>query len=252
MEEISEIKMNKTNGFVKHVLNFDVETKQELLNVVQYSLISIVPVILLNKIVKRFIPTVDEEKGSLEIGAEVLGQMIVLFFGMYFIHRIVTYFPTYTGVEYKEFNIINLILGFLVIVLSLQTKLGEKVQILAKRGFALVGIEDEDDEMIIEEKELNIKVTHPLGNTGLSNIPRHQNSRADLEQKLNLNDNIRNEMMGGGGGGGVNMSNQGPPPPMETQPQQQVQPQAMRTTNFDSMYQEPMAANESFGNFSAF
>jgi len=49
------------------------------------------------------------------------------------IHRIITFIPTYSGVKYPEFHIVYIILAILMITLSLQTKLGEKVSILVDR-----------------------------------------------------------------------------------------------------------------------
>ena len=36
-------------GFFKHVFNFDDDSKSEILNIIQYALIAIIPVVVLNK-----------------------------------------------------------------------------------------------------------------------------------------------------------------------------------------------------------
>ena len=64
-------------GFFKHVFNFDDESKADILNIVQYSLIAIIPVVILNKAMSRYIPEADEKKGSLEVSAEIIIQIIV-------------------------------------------------------------------------------------------------------------------------------------------------------------------------------
>jgi hypothetical protein len=120
-------------GFFKHVFNFDNDSKSDILNIIQYTLIAIIPVIVLNKGMQKYVPEADEKKGSVEILAEVLIQIIVMFVGLLIIHRIITYVPTYSGMEYPEFSIIFIILAILMITLSLQTKLGEKVSILVDR-----------------------------------------------------------------------------------------------------------------------
>jgi len=124
---------NSKKGFFKHVFNFDNDSKSDMLNIIQYTLIAIIPVIILNKAMQKYVPEADEKKGSLEILAEVLIQIIVMFMGLLIIHRIITYIPTYSGLEYPEFSIIFIILAILMITLSLQTKLGEKVSILVDR-----------------------------------------------------------------------------------------------------------------------
>ena len=56
-----------------------------------------------------------------------------MFLGMFFIHRLVTFVPTYSKMKYEDYSVPNIVIGFLIIVLSLQTKLGEKTNILLDR-----------------------------------------------------------------------------------------------------------------------
>ncbi len=120
-------------SFFKHVFNFEDESKAEILNIIQYSLLAIIPVILLNKSMSKYVPEADDKKGSLEISAEIVLQIIVMFIGLLIIHRIITFVPTYSAVNYPEFHIVYIILAILMITMSLQTKLGEKVNILVER-----------------------------------------------------------------------------------------------------------------------
>jgi len=124
---------DSNKNFFKHVFNFDSDSKAEILNIIQYAILAIIPVVILNKSMSKYIPEADEQKGSLEVSAEILIQIIVMFIGLLIVHRIVTYVPTYSGEKYPEFNIIFIILAVLLITLSLQTKLGEKVSILVER-----------------------------------------------------------------------------------------------------------------------
>jgi hypothetical protein len=120
-------------SFFKHVFNFDDDSKSDLLNIIQYSLISVIPIVSLNKLMSKYVPEADENKGSLEITAEIVIQIIVMFIGLLLIHRIITFVPTYSGSKYPDFSIIYIILAVLMITLSLQTKIGEKVSILVER-----------------------------------------------------------------------------------------------------------------------
>jgi hypothetical protein len=125
---------NSSNeSFFKYVFNFDDNTKSEVLNIMQYSVLSLIPVVILNKAMQRYVPEADEQKGSLEILAEVVMQIFVLFLGLFFVNRLVTFLPTYSGAKYPDFSVVNVTLIGLVILLSLQTKLGEKVSILCDR-----------------------------------------------------------------------------------------------------------------------
>ena len=128
---------SKSKSFIKHVFNFEDEGKAEFLNVIQFSLLSIIPVVILNKAMQKFVPEADEQKGSFEILAEVVIQIVVMFVGLIFIDRIVTFVPTYSGIRYPEHSILFIIAATLMIILSLQTKLGDKVGILVDRVMEL-------------------------------------------------------------------------------------------------------------------
>lgn len=125
-------------GFISHVFNFDNKSKQEMTNTIQYALLAILPVVLLNKSIHRLIPEADETKASLEILVEILAQVGIIFIGIFFIHRVITYFPTYSEAKYDSFSVLNCIISFLIIILSLQTKLGEKMNIITDRFLMII------------------------------------------------------------------------------------------------------------------
>ena len=125
-------------NIIGNIFKFDEDTQSEVLNVMQYSLLSVVPILLLNKSVQKFIPEADEEKGSVEVLAEVIAQIAFMFLGIFMIHRLILAVPTYSKIKYQDFHVTNIVLGFLVIVLSLHTKLGEKTNILIDRLFDMI------------------------------------------------------------------------------------------------------------------
>ena len=83
LDELSKTSSGK-QGFFKHVFNFDEESKAEMLNLIQYILVSLIPIIILNKLMQRYVPEADEDKSSIEIIAEVLAQILFMFFGINF------------------------------------------------------------------------------------------------------------------------------------------------------------------------
>ena len=85
------------NGFIQHVTRFDRETKSELSNLMQYLVIAIIPIYLLNKTLNKFLPEYDETKGNIELLGEVIINSVCLLLGIYVIHRIVCYLPTFSG-----------------------------------------------------------------------------------------------------------------------------------------------------------
>lgn len=138
MDIIQETKLvNNKPGFFSHVFSTNEESKAEIMNVAQYAILAIIPIVLLNKTIQRFIPDADPDASTIELLAEVVIQVLIIFVGLVIIHRIVSYIPTYSGYKYEPFILTNSILTFLVVVLSLQTKLGLKVNMLFERTVEL-------------------------------------------------------------------------------------------------------------------
>lgn len=148
-------------GFFKHVFKFDDDTKSEVLNISQYAVLSIIPIVLLNKAMQQLVPEADDDKGSLELSVEIIGQVTVMFLGIFIINRITTYFPTYSGVKYEELHVTNVVLIGLVIIGSLQTKLGEKISILFDRLLELWNGKEVNNKQA-NIKGNNIRVTQPI------------------------------------------------------------------------------------------
>lgn len=234
MDSIEEATTKPTTSFVEHVFQFDNDTKSELLNILQYSVLAIVPIIVLNKTVQNFIPPADEEKGSIEILIEIFAQIVILFGGMFFIDRVITFVPTYSGENYKAVNFITMILGFMIIVLSLQTKLGEKVEILYERVMDVVYGEDKESttqtataKQVVNQQPSQSTNLLPGNQTQMPATQYTQQPQHDvMMQSVNYNQ------------GHVSMNNT-----RDMVMQSQQQPA------FDQMYQEPMASNDGFGAF---
>ena len=153
------------------------ESKAEILNIVQYSFMGIIPIVILNKLIQRFIPEADPDKSSLELLAEIFIQTTVMFCGIVIIHRMITYFPTYSGFKYEELVLTNVILAFLIIVLSIQTKLGLKVSILVERIEELWSGSSSQERNANAKK--NVKVSQPLSNGVRSHLNSSQADTMD-------------------------------------------------------------------------
>ena len=165
--------------FLSHVFSTTEEGKAELLNVTQYSLMGVIPVVILNKLIQRFIPEADNEKSSLELFVEIVLQLIAMFCGIILIHRIITYFPTYSGFKYENLILTNVILAFLIIVLSIQTKLGLKVNILVDRVNELWSGSDSEEKQYVKK---NVRVSQP--------VSQHVPSQADFLDNTSVQQNI--------------------------------------------------------------
>jgi hypothetical protein len=214
MESLIESRETSKHSFLSHVFSTTEDGKAEILNVVQYALFAVIPVVVLNKTLQRFIPEADPEKSSLEIAVEILIQLIVIVVGIVIIHRLITYFPTYSGFKYEHLNLTTVILAFLIIVLSIQTKLGIKVNILVDR---LGELWDGPSSSSNEKKNVRVK----------QQPSRHVPSQADYVDASSSHDMF-------------------PPPAISSSKQGETYDTMMRPAN-DFMSSGPMPANMVMG-----
>jgi len=164
MESLENTSKSAT-GFFKHVFQLDDDSKGDILNIIQYAVLSIIPIVIVNKVMQKYVPEANDDKGSLEIVAEVLLQILGMFISLFFIHRIITFAPTYSGIKYPEFSVVFIVLSMLMITLSLQTKLGDKVTILVDRVVELWNGKTDEKDAKGKGKgkgKGNVKVSQPL------------------------------------------------------------------------------------------
>lgn len=226
---------NEKVGFVKYLFELDDDNKSEIVNMFQYAVLAIIPVVMILKLVKHFIPEEDETKGSLEILVETVGQIVFMTGMLWFSDRVIRYFPTYTGAKYGALNPTSFLLPLIIILSTMQTKLGAKINILLDRGLSYWNGETEAQNV-----QPNVRVSQP--------IAKHQPSQADTLDTNQLLPSNRNLT-----------SMPGP----QQQGQQQGLPQ--ESPDFNQMYQntanplqnaaipgqEPTAANEGGSMFGA-
>jgi hypothetical protein len=236
MDRLEKSTSNDNEGFIKTVFPFDEGQKGTLLNILQYSVLAIIPIILLLKLIKEYIPEADDDKSSIMVSVEVIGQIFIMFMALYFIHQIIAYIPTYSGKGYGDVNIINIVAPILFIAITMQTKLGEKIHMLLDRLWDVYdGKSSSTNDK--QQKQGQVRVTQPI--SGQQQMPSTVNPPPQLQSQ---------------------MTN------MKAQSHEFTIPQ---TPNFDNMYAgpetplvgaanpqtgqidnfEPMAANDGFGAF---
>jgi len=175
---------DSNKNFFKYVFNFDDASKSDMLNIIQYTLIAIIPVVSLNKAMQKYVPESDDRKGSLELLAEIVIQVIGMFIGLLLIHRIITFVPTYSGVNYPDFNITFIILAVLMITLSLQTKLGEKVSVLTERLSELWDGKPSGKKGKNNNNNNSVKVSQPISGQNNYMMP---NANTNANTNMNMN-----------------------------------------------------------------
>lgn len=158
-------------GFLKHVFNMDDASKNEMSNAIQYAFLAVLPVVAMNKALQHWIPEASDVQPTLQLILEVLFQLALLCVGFLLIHRMVVYVPTYSGDAYASFHVTNILIVFLVIVLSLPSKLGEKINILMGRLHDAWNGGDKG------------------GSGGGNNRKPHYSSRPSLPNNINSNSN---------------------------------------------------------------
>ena len=190
MEDTNIEPPTQNGGFIKHLSNFDNDTKCELLNIVQYVLLAIIPMTVLNYGIASVIPDTDESKSNIEITIEVAGHLTLILLGVFFVHRIVTYVPTYSGRAFGNMNLFSVILISLVLCYESSTTVGQKTKIMVERVKELWEGKKTDNK----KKQCAckgkctcggsvVKVTQPISRGGM---PTHQPSRADYINSHNI------------------------------------------------------------------
>jgi hypothetical protein len=237
--------MESSKNFFRHVFNFNDDSKSDILNIIQYSLIAIIPIVILNKSISKYIPEVDEKKATLEISVEVILQIFIMFLGLLIIQRIITFFPTFSGVAYPEFHIIYIVLAVLMITISLQTKLGEKINILVER---IVDLWNGKEEKNTKTQNVNQAISGGISNNQMNTSALKQSLYTDSTpiSTLPTNNNGYNNTP-------VQQSQQALPD-YNKMYQQNTTPLINADTPGDNsmQMQEPMAANSLLGNSSGF
>ena len=228
-----------SKGFISKVLEMDTDTKNGLLNGIQYIAMAVIPIAIVDMITKHLFTTKDpSSKGSIELLAEILGQSVMTLILLFMVHKVIIAIPTYTGTPMTRINYSTISLGFLVIVFALNHQMAEKANVIFAR------LQDSWEGKKEESKSKSsgkVSVSQPISGSRQA-MPTHQASRADYvtnHTKL--------------------MPVQSGQPPIVPSRQPQQQPQNEPTTG-PSMYGgpsntlinaqspvEPMAANSVLG-----
>ncbi|MBI96712.1 hypothetical protein CL656_06175 [bacterium] len=148
--KMTEDSISDEQGFLNYVFVLNEKDKNDLMNVMQYMVLAIIPLVLILKFMKHYVPAEEPDKGSIELLLEVFFQLTVIFVSFYFIHRMITFIPTYSKMNYPEFSFVYIILPTLLILFTMQTKLGAKINTLNERLFKKLGLETEEED---EEKK---------------------------------------------------------------------------------------------------
>ena len=160
-------------GFVQKVFSYDNEVKCQVLNIGQYGLMALIPAALTLHIMERWVPEPDEKKGPFETGAEVALQLVVMLLLVWFGDRVIQALPTLSGCPYGPMSPASFILPFVLVISTMQSKLGAKLGHLLDRLFGLQA-GPPAAEAGAQGGGAGVRVTQPLA------PPGHHPSQADM------------------------------------------------------------------------
>ena len=230
---------SSANTIIKHIFKFDDDTKSTLMNLSQYTVLAIIPVAILQNISEKVFPEFDASKGTLELLAEILGQSLMSIIGLFFIHRVITAVPTFSGSAMGDLNLFSIVVVFLLTSFMFDGKVEKKFKAISNRMMELWDGKSSDDK---DKNKKGVKkqgggsvvsVSQPISRGGM---PTHSPSRADYLNSPNAQTSSTQMM---------------PAQP----PVQHQQPQLSQNNGqeqYSNIPLEPAAYNDGGGGFAAF
>jgi len=235
---------NDKTGFISKVIEMDSDTKSGLMNGVQYIILAIIPVAIVDSIMKKLFPNSNPDtKGSIELLAEVLGEAVLTLLLLFCVHKVIIAIPTYSGTAMTRINYSTLSLGFLITYLALNHTVSSKTNVLFSRVKNMWEGKSEPKKKTKKGAKggNKVSVSQPLSGRPQT-MPTHNASRADyLGTHQQMAPSLAPVQQ----------------PVQQSAPQQQQQPQQEPDVSSQQMYggpansllaaQEPMAANAVLG-----
>jgi hypothetical protein len=136
------IKPITNQGFFTYVFKLSRFKQEDLMNIVQYTLLSIVPVILFVYFTKKYFPSLEENDSSLYIFTITVIELIFMIIGIFFIDRIINYIPTYSGKYYETINLTTIVIIFVLFMLITETGFKKRTLVMLERFDKFFFIDD--------------------------------------------------------------------------------------------------------------
>lgn len=128
-------------SFVNYMSSFSSKEQSQLLNLLQYGGLSILPILTVLKLMKTYLPNEPSQlKPTSELIIEVVLQLTIIVVTFFFIHKMIVYLPTYSQQEYDSYSLMSGILPLFFLMFTLDTKISEKLNTLFDRLLLSLGI----------------------------------------------------------------------------------------------------------------
>ena len=184
-----------SGSFVNYMFSMSDGEKVELINMFQYIILAIIPVIIIVRLIKNYVPPLNNKKATIEILIELIVQLVVLFALFFFVHKLIAFIPTYTKQQYHNVQFLPLVLPLLFVLFTMDKNVGEKAQLLLKRALVMLGINKENFEGAdLEEEEANQKKvsTQVAGQTcGQQMLPPQMSNPVMMEPPVRKSDKVQ-------------------------------------------------------------
>lgn len=178
METPTDNVNNEASSFISKITEFDTDTKNNIMNSLQYCILIIIPLIILTKLSEHLFSNNDpDSKGSIELLAEIILQLSVIILAIICFNKVIHAIPAYSGTPLVQFNYTTFICGFILTsILNNHHNIADKCNTLIKRlDEAWSGTKTEPKNNNNTSKVL---VSKPISGS-MQSMPTHQVSRAD-------------------------------------------------------------------------
>ena len=203
---------DNSKSFIDYITSFSATEKAQVMNLLQYCGIAVLPLLAVLKFMKIYMPISNPLKPTSELVFEVIVQLIVILVSFFFIHKLVLYFPTYSQVNYENFSLLSGMLPLLFLMFTLDTKISEKLNVLFDRLLTMVGLvkepfdEEEKENVEKEKRQKNVNNSTPSHSMQQTMHPP-QMQTTSIEELSGLS-----PMSGGLQGSGIETFDNGPLP----------------------------------------
>ena len=172
------------NSFINYMFTMSDNEKDTILNIIQYTSLSIVPLIIIIKLMNVYLPKYNEHKGNIEILIEVILQLIFTIIFLWFINKFILYIPTYSKTTYENINIMNMILPIIFILFTLETNINKKVILLSNKLMLYLGFQS---ETMILEKTNEEDISNYISDN-YQNIPERKLQQNTIQEPIEKKD----------------------------------------------------------------
>ena len=168
------VKNSMNDNILSYMFSFSSEHKAEMLNMIQYSLLVIIPVLLMNKGIGELFSDGTDEKTTIELSMEVIAQLFIIVSSIFLIHKFVVYFPTYSEVPYAKINMISVIFIIIIVLFTFQTNINNKTQHIFDNIYSNITNKQSNERPFLSQNtEIIPQLIQPVQET--RDIPNIQN-----------------------------------------------------------------------------